>query len=81
MSSFTELSSSLSVQILITGIELHLLQVKIVNDCICMHVMYTGKITGKSILRGYYITNQKLTCFVLYLKIISTFLKNNTCML
>ena len=32
-----------------------------------------------SALRGYYTPNQKLTCFVLYLKIINTFLKNNVC--
>ena len=29
------------------------------------------------ILRGYYTPNLKLACFVLYLKIINTFLKNN----
>ena len=28
-------------------------------------------------LRGYYTPNQKLACFVLYLKIINTFMKNN----
>ena len=33
------------------------------------------------ILRGYYNPNQKLACFVCYLKIINTFLKNNICIL
>ena len=32
-------------------------------------------------LKGYYTLNQKLTCFVLYLKIINTFLKTNICIL
>ena len=32
-------------------------------------------------LRGYCTPNQKLACFVLYLKVINIFLKNNTCIL
>ena len=32
-------------------------------------------------LRGYCTPDQKLACFVLYLKIINTFLKNNLCIL
>ena len=32
-------------------------------------------------LRGYCTPNQKLACFVLYFKIIDTFLKNNICIL
>ena len=35
----------------------------------------------KASLRGYYIPNQKLACFVPYLKIINTFMKNNICIL
>ena len=38
--------------------------------------------TVKSVsLRGYCTPNQKLACFVFYLKIISTFLKNDICIL
>ena len=37
-------------------------------------------ISRLNLLRGYCITNQKLACFVLYLKIINTFLKNDICM-
>ena len=39
--------------------------------------MFYWKQTFKSELKGYYTTNQKLACFVLYLKIINTFLKND----
>ena len=42
-----------------------------------MHLVKTARIKR----RGYYIPNQKLACFVLYLKIINTFLKNNICIL
>ena len=35
----------------------------------------------KYVLRGYCTSYQKLACFVLYLKIINTFLKNNICIL
>ena len=31
--------------------------------------------------KGNYTHNQELACFVLYLKIINTFLKNNICIL
>ena len=34
-----------------------------------------------TVLRGYCTSYQKLACFVLYLKIINTFLKNKLCIL
>ena len=41
--------------------------------------MWGGDVHWVSPLRGYYTPNQKLACFVLYLKIINTFLQNSTC--
>ena len=43
------------------------------KECIAISVL--------QLLRGYYIHNQKLACFVLYLKIINPFLKNYMCIL
>ena len=39
------------------------------------------KICIKGTFKGYYTPNQKYACFVLHLKIINTFSKNNTCIL
>ena len=44
------------------------------NSIISFHIMNYS-------LREYCTPNQKLACFVLYLKIINTFLKNNICIL
>ena len=43
-----------------------------------MYVSILTYLEENNSLRGYYTPNQKLACFVLYLKIINTFLKNNT---
>ena len=41
----------------------------------------THRLEARLLLRGYCTPNLKLVCFVWYLKIINTFLKNNACIL
>ena len=45
------------------------------------HYALVGNTLLEEILRGYCTRNQKLACFVFYLKIINTFLKTDTCIL
>ena len=50
------------------------------GDIICF-VVGSKDSAGVNNLRGYCTLNHKLACFVLYLKIINTLLKNNICTL
>ena len=46
-------------------------------DRYLIFIVFINYFWNMTALRGYCISNQKFACFVLYLKIINTFMKNN----